>query len=1563
MKPNIYYHYLRWFLLFIALFAQVHSHAQVAYYDFVALQSLYNSTEGGTWTNQSGWSTVNDPSTTEVDVNSSWFGVVVSGGRVTELHLANNNLVGGIPAEFTQLEMLSVLELQNNSINFLPTFFGFNLYSLTVCNVASNNLTFSDLVPNRAKFTNPDWITPQATIVVSPQTYSVNAGATLDIPEVTPNSTNNTYKWFLNGAELLGINTNSFNKPNVTWTDAGSYLCQINNTYPELTSLTLNTVLIQVRIPFQCTISDSTNISCYGLSDGSATARPLGGVAPFQFQWKNAAGSVIGTDSVINNLLPDVYYHIKITDFYGNVGTDSVMLTQPNAPLLAEITDSTQVSCFGGSNGTATVSFSGGTAPYYFLWNDAENTTIPYASGLEANTWYRITVTDAHLCSASDSVFLTQPPQLIVNVIDSANVLCFGDSTGTATCEATGGIPPYSFLWNDIYATDSTSVQNLLASVFYTVTVTDSNGCVANDSVILSQPTRLLVNVTDSTNIKCINGNDGLAIATPSGGTAPYNYQWDNILNSTDSTATELFANVLYHVLVTDTNGCMARDSVMLSQPDSLLSSFTFTSNLLCYGDTNGVAIVTPRGGTQPYTYQWDTLAYSSIDSTAINLLADIYYHVTITDANGCTRIDSVSLWQPDPLSFMFTFISPVTCDGQTDGIVTVTPFGGTGPYYYLWDDTAETTDSTVINLIPLENYHIIVTDANGCTANDSIILQIPQVISIQTLVTDTILCFGQPTGGLELTPTGGTPPYHYEWTDNLGNILGGDAPHLTGMLGGTEYYVHIWDEIGCEGVFVVVVPQPPPIQLAISITNITCHDFDDGIIDIWGTGGTGTLHYVIGDSTNTDGYFWDLAGDTYHLTVYDSLNCVYHNDTLIVVNPPLLEIIGENHQDVELCYGDSTGVIGITAIGGTGIIEYSIDSGHVFFVNTGLFTYLPAGDYYNVVTDHNGCITRGSHIVIQQPTEVRIQYVQHENITTCFGDSIGLIRIVADGGTGSLQYSIYGGAQFQSEGLFVTLKAGNYYVAVKDNNNCMKVYPEVINISQPPQLLINFLEHNNLTCYGVSDGAITLAASGGTPSLHFSVSTYSDTITQTNGFFDSLPPARYFIRVTDSHNCQITYPQTVEVLVTKTVASFAVDTVVCTPARVTFYDRSYNADTLYWVFGNDSVSHQTNPTTLYINDTQQDFFVTSTLYVENQYGCSDTVSQDILVYHKMHVAFDVNPKVIYEADPTIYITNLSQNEFLYNYLWDFGDGQVPGNPKAHYYTDTFGIMNIWMTVYSGCSDTAYQTIKIIPAPRSDFSFPQGGCPPYTVNFVNKAMFADTFLWYFGDGTTSAEESPKHTYTKSGEYYVKLRSTGLGGVAMSRTDTVVVYDTPRMSIEVSPDTVIIGLQPIHCYNFTQNWKSVLWHFGDSTFSDEYSPIHFYDKQGLYTISFHVWSEDGCVDSMRADDVIRVMESGYVVFPSAFSPNPLKSNSGNNNYVYDDRTNDVFFPKYKDVKTYELRIYNRFGREIFRSNQITQGWDGYFTYRLCPMDVYVYYATGQYLNGQYFNVVGTVTLMR
>jgi|GEM_PF-3207107 len=413
---------------------------------------------------------------------------------------------------------------------------------------------------------------------------------------------------------------------NYNWTSTGSYMDTIPNAAGCDSIITINLTIANIST-LATTMTVDSNVSCNGYMDGGATVNVTGGTNPYTYLWSNTAATAsiagVGADS----------YIVTVTDTDGCTINDTAIITEP-VVLTSTMTIDSNVSVNGGSDGGATVVPSGGTTPYTYLWSNSATTAS--IAGVMAGT-YSVTITDANGCSVNDTAIITEPTALASSMIIDSNVTCYSSFDGGATVVATGGTPPYTYLWSNSATT--ASIAGVGAGT-YIVTVTDNSGGFINDTAIITEPIVLTSSMVVDSNVSCNGLADGGARVTPSGGTSPYTYLWSN------SATTASIAGIMagsYIVTITDANGCSIVDTAIITEPIVLTSTMVVDSNVSCNGLADGGATVTPSGGTSPYTYLWSN---SATTASITGIIAGTYM-VTITDANGCSVVDTALITEP----------------------------------------------------------------------------------------------------------------------------------------------------------------------------------------------------------------------------------------------------------------------------------------------------------------------------------------------------------------------------------------------------------------------------------------------------------------------------------------------------------------------------------------------------------------------------------------------------------------------------------------------------------------------------------------------------------------------------------------------------------------------------------------------------------------------------------------------------------------------------------------------------------------------------------------------------
>ncbi|HIA06202.1 MAG TPA: hypothetical protein EYN71_05790, partial [Flavobacteriales bacterium] len=471
-----------------------------------------------------------------------------------------------------------------------------------------------------------------------------------------------------------------------------------------------NTTYIYVGEPAQVSATyDIDFVKCFGGNDGAVNLTMNTGIPPYSFTW-STGDSIEDIDTLVSG-----YYSITVVDSTNCTMEDSVFVGEPDSLMTTMSQQST--SCNGYCDGSATVSGSGGTQPYTYLWDDPSSQTTATASGLCVLD-YQVVLTDYNNCVATDSIAVTQP-MILTTSMTKQDVSCNGYGDGTATATVSGGTPPYTYLWNNGQVS-STAIG--LFPGAQGVNVFDANGCLTSNSITINEPPVISAVITSS-DADCFGGSGGSIDLMVSGGTAPYSYLW-----STGDTTEDLSSvNAgTYTVAITDSCGAGLSATAVVNQPDSMVSSIT-VQGTSCSSGTDGAADMTITGGTSPFTFLWSN---GAVTEDIAGVLAGTY-SVTITDSCGTVINDSAIVDEPAVLTTTITG-TDVSCNGSGDGSAVTTVSGGTAPYLYSWNNGQ--TNSAAIGLFA-GNYTVNVVDVNGCLASNIITINEPAVLVLTTSV------------------------------------------------------------------------------------------------------------------------------------------------------------------------------------------------------------------------------------------------------------------------------------------------------------------------------------------------------------------------------------------------------------------------------------------------------------------------------------------------------------------------------------------------------------------------------------------------------------------------------------------------------------------------------------------------------------------------------------------------------------------------------------------------------------------------------------------------------------
>ncbi|MBE9600300.1 MBG domain-containing protein, partial [Pedobacter sp. MC2016-24] len=906
-------------------------------------------------------------------------------------------------------------------------------------------------------------ITQPAALVAS--TAQINATCTIGgQASVTPSggTAPYTYLWSPGGATTQSVTGLAAGSYSVIITDANG--CNITKNF----SITSTNTLVATTA--------TTSVLCNGSSTGTASVTPSGAPGPYTYLWSTGASTASVTGLAAGN------YNVTITSSNGCSIVKNISISQP-APFVVTPTQ-TNVSCNGGSNGTAKVTVSGGSGPYTYAWAPRGGTAAT-ATGLAAGT-YTVTITDENLCQATQSFTITEPTAITATTT-STGVSCFGGSNGSASVTATGGTGAYTYAWSPSGGTAATATG--LTAGTYTVYITDANTCVGIATVVVGGPSAPLSVTPSQTNVACNGTATGSATVSVTGGTPGYTYSWSPS-GGTAATATGLFAGN-YICTITDANGCIKTQNFAITQSAPLVAT-TSQTNVTCNGSNNGTATVSPSGIPGPYTYSWAPSGGTAATATG---LAAGTYNVTITAASGCSIVKTITISQPAALAVTPTQTN-VSCNGGTNGTAKVTVTGGSGPYSYSWAPRGGTA-ATATGLAA-GTYTVTITDANLCQATQSFTITEPTAITATTTSTG-VSCFGGSNGSASVTATGGTGTYTYAWSPS-----GGTAATATGLTAGT-YTVYITDANTCVGTATVVVGGPSaPLSVTPSQTNVLCNGTATGSATVSVTGGTPGYTYSWSPSGGTAATATGLIAGNYVCTITDANGCIKTQNFAITQSAPL---VATTSQTNVLCNGSNTGTATVSPSGIPGPYTYSwAPSGGTAATATGL----AAGTYNVTITAASGCSIVKT-ITITQPAAFAVTPSQTN--VACNGSATGSASVAVSGGFGPYTYSWSpaGGTAATATGLV----AGTYVVTIKDANLCQTT--QSFTITEPTAITASTTQTNVSTALG-ANGSATVTATGGTGTYSYVWSPTGGTAATATG----LASGNYTVTVTDANGCNV---------------------------------------------------------------------------------------------------------------------------------------------------------------------------------------------------------------------------------------------------------------------------------------------------------------------------------------------------------------------------------------------------------------------------------------------------------
>lgn len=893
---------------------------------------------------------------------------------------------------------------------------------------------------------------------------------------------------------------------------------------------------------------DSTikNISCFGETDGSIDVKVSGGVAPYTFIWKSKNDpSYNETSEDIKDLAIGNYFVEVIDDNGCKFTSNEFIITQPNAKLEVSKFEIKNLTGYETDDGSISVDITGGTPNYTYEWRLKRNTTIIGTTNLLKDIKagaYELTVKDVNLCSTIADYEVTQPDELIIDVINQlGTVLCNGDKNINLTASVKGGVAPYTYSWilkgNVTELSKSEKLDGIGAGI-YVLKVIDKNGNVATKEHTITEPLLLEISSINSGNVSCDKGNDGFIDVLVTGGTPPYTYSWKH--SATTSSLTSLEAGE-YEVTVRDRNLCEITEKIIITQPTPIqIDKFT-VKDVTGNGLSNGEISIDVLGGTPNYTYEWkDTNGVIQPSTTSVlSAVKAGVYTVKITDTKDCSIGATYTIVEPLLLTVAINEISILCKDGIAN--LTADVKGGVVPYTYSWilkGDTTELSNSSKLDA-KAGIYILKITDNNGNVVTKEHTVSEPLLLEVASVDKGDASCYRGDDGFIELSVVGGVAPYTYNWSHTSS-----DTNRLDNLTAGM-YSVSIADNNGCIINTDVKIQEPTEYDITrVKLVRPTSNMIDDGSIEIFITGGIAPYTYEWKDETgnivansssnNLSDKIQNLAEGKYTITVTDTGGCII-NEAYNLASPGELLVSIIQIQEIK-CHNASNAILDVVTVGGVGGNNYEWYNAatNQLISTTKQLKDIPAGSYYVIVSNAEGIEEQSAVFNVEEPDEIKLTIA--EIPLNCFEANDGSFEVEIEGGNSTYEFRYRAQSGFSAWEKVTgnrikvnNLERNTYTLQVKDTNNCLALNnsgtPDFeITITEPPILVVEKESLTNPSGFNLANGSISIDVVGGTTPYNYEWFNETGTLIPGNSnSVSGLKAGNYRVIVIDANNCSLT--------------------------------------------------------------------------------------------------------------------------------------------------------------------------------------------------------------------------------------------------------------------------------------------------------------------------------------------------------------------------------------------------------------------------------------------------------
>jgi len=1250
------------------------------------------------------------------------------------------------------------------------------------------------------------------------------------------------------------------------------------------------------------TITGTITNSAGACGIATATVAPSGGSPGYTYTWSPTGGNAAASTNLTNGS-----YTVTITDANGCTGTATTSIALP--PALTLTASHTNVICNGLTNGSATATATGGTGPYTYGWSPGppQFSITGIATGLSGGTTYTVGVQDAAGCQDTLSMTITQPA-ILQQTLTATSPICTGSSS-VLTDAVAGGTAPYTVSWSsggsNVGALVTTTVSPI-GTTSYTASVLDANSCANTATVTVT--VNSLPNVTVTSATICAGSSATLTAA----GANTYGWAPGGGLSATAGTSVTANPAIttVYTITGTDINNCVktATSTVTVNS----LPTITAASATICAGSSTTLT----AGGANTYTWSPGAgLSATTGNSVTANPVITTPYTITGTDLNNCVST-TTSTVTVNPLPTV-TVNSATICLGQQTATLTA---GGANTYAWASGTGLSATVGTTVTATPVTTtvYTITGTDVNNCvkTATSTV-----TVNSLPTAVasSNAPLCIGQT---LNLSSSGGAT---YGWAGPNGFLSATQNPNIaavTALATGT-YSVLVTDANNCYATATtgVTINNPPIVSVAsaticagssttLTATGATTYTWFPGTGLGSTSGGTVTANPLT----------------TTNYTITGNNGCTSTTTATVTVNS--LPIVTVNSATVCPTFSGT-----LTAVGA---LTYSWNTG----ATTPSVTISPnATTFYTVTgTDANTCSSSATATITVNPALV---LTIGGTTPICQGATLNLTS------TPGVVWAWLGPPAYSSNSQNPTIlnaqpnMSGTYSVAAQDANGCADT--AFINITVNP-LPLPVASNNSAIC---ANQALNFTGAGaGIGGTYIWTGPNSYSVSIQNPSIANAPvnvSGIYTLTVTDSKNC-VNKDTTLVIVNPLPVVTVNSATICIGNSAILTATDATAGGTYTWTPAANLSAGTGSPVTA-TPTTTSSYSVTETYPT----GCATTISCSVVV--NLLPIVTVNSGTICAGKNTT-LQALGANTFSWtpaNGLSSNSGSTVIASPAS---SATYIVTG---TDANNCANTATCTVHVNPLPNLIAS-PQttSGCEPLCVAFSNVGTSNGTYFWNFGDGKTNNTSAPTHCYSK-GTFSVSVQLVDSNGCVNTSAANVIAFPKPQANFYATPQPTTILDPLVHFVDGTAGGAIITtwnWNFGDNHgISVTQNPSYNYLDTGTFAVQLAVISDLGCKDSIIIN--VTINDEYLIYVPNAFSPNY-------------DGTNDVFMPRAEGVTEYKLYVYDRWGKLVFYSTDLYQGWDGRRLNTgndIAQEDIYVWKIEAKNKKGEPKLLKGVVSLLK